>query len=124
MLSMKRFRLVFGIIYIISALVVLYFSIDILLNTEAYLSKVKLSAYIKFPKYVMTVFLTLSLMMILEFVMDQFSISKEKGKISSLENEVLQLKAKLYDKAQTELPEAVEQEADDSVAADEEDKDD
>ncbi len=72
----------------------------------------------------MSVFLTLSIMMILEFIMDQFSISKEKGRINALENEVMQLKAKLYDKGQKEIPENVGSEVSESVNGEEEEEDD
>lgn len=99
-----------------------YISIDILLNTEEYLSKVKLSSYVKFPKYITIVFLALSIMMILEFIMDQLSIKKEKGRINRLENEILELKAKLYDQSQIKLLEKSESKINDSVNGDNEEK--
>ena len=61
---MQRFKLVFHIIYVLIAVVIMYFSVDILLNTEQYLSKIKLSSYIKFPRYDMGLFLFLSFLMI------------------------------------------------------------
>ena len=81
-------------------LVILYFSVDILMNTEQYLSKIKLSSYIKFPKYVMGIFLFVSILMAIEYVMQQIRIHKLKGEIGDLENEVTELKAKLYDQSQ------------------------
>lgn len=70
----------------------------------------------------MAAFLMLSSMMILEFIIDQFSIKREKGKINRLENEILGLKAKLYDKSQRKLPEKSESEINDSVKGDNEEK--
>ena len=99
---MKRFKLIFHIIYIIITLVVMYFSIDILFNTEAYLSKIKLSSYIKFPKYVMGIFLFISILMAVEYVLQQLRIRQIKQGAEELEREIVALKAKLYDKGQQE----------------------
>ncbi len=99
---MKRFKLIFHIIYVIIALAVLYFSIDVLMNTEQYLSKIKLSSYIRFPRYIMIVFLILSIVMITEFVLERFNTYKIKEGIGDLEDEVISLKAKLYDQSQQE----------------------
>ncbi|WP_436514660.1 hypothetical protein [Ekhidna sp. To15] len=117
---MQRFKLIFHIIYVVIALVIMYFSVDILLNTEQYLSKIKLSSYIKFPKYVMALFLFISILMAIEFVMQQLRIRSIKNGIEDLEAEVVELKAKLYDKGQEEndLP------AEDEALQSEEDEDD
>ena len=121
---MKRFKLIFHIIYIVITLLVMYFSIDILLNTEAYLSKVKLSAYIKFPKYVMGIFLFISILMITEYIMQQLRIRKVKEGMQGLENEIKELKAKLYDQGQISLPEEVDEAEDESVSEEDENPDD
>ena len=102
----------------------MYFSIDILLNTEAYLSKVKLSAYIKFPKYVMGIFLFISILMITEYIMQQLRIRKVKEGMQGLENEIKELKAKLYDQGQISLPEEVDSVEDESVSDEDENPDD
>lgn len=99
---MKRFKLIFHAIYIMIFLIILYFSVDILMNTEQYLSKIKLSSYIKFPKYVMGIFLFVSILMAIEYIMQQMRIHKLKNDIGDLESEVTELKAKLYDKSQEE----------------------
>ncbi|WP_370088670.1 hypothetical protein [Ekhidna sp.] len=99
---MQRFKLIFHIVYVVIALVIMYFSVDILMNTEEYLSKVKLSSYIKFPRYVMGLFFFLSILMITEYVMQQLKIRSIKGGIEDLEDEIKDLKAKLYDKSQSE----------------------
>ncbi|MEQ9468968.1 MAG: hypothetical protein RLN88_16280 [Ekhidna sp.] len=100
---MKRFKLIFHIIYVVIALVIMYFSVDIMLNTEQYLSKIKLSSYIKFPRYVMGLFFFLSILMMIEYVMQQLRIRNIKGDIEDLKSEVTGLKAKLYDKSQANL---------------------
>jgi len=79
------------------------------MNTEQYLSKIKLSSYIKFPKYVTILFLIIAILMAVEYVMQQIRIHKLKGDIDDLEDEVVGLKAKLYDKAQEEEGEASEE---------------
>lgn len=100
---MKNFKLIFHILYVLSAILVMYFSIDILINTEAYISKVKLSTYITFPKYVMGIFLFLSVLMAVEFVLFQMHMYRTKGGQGSLEKEIVALKAKLYDKHEAEI---------------------
>lgn len=117
---MQRFRLIFHIFYVILALVIMYFSVDILLHTEQYLSKIKLSSYIKFPRYVMGVFLFISILMMIEFVLQQLKIRNIKTGIEDLESEIVELKAKLYDKSQEE-PEMPD---DEDEADDDEDDDD
>ena len=121
---MKRFKIIFHIVYILITLVVMYFTIDILMNTEAYLSKVKLSAYIKFPKYIMGIFLFLSVLMIVEYVMQQLRIRNIKSNIEGLENQVKELKAKLYDQGQTEISEISYSETDETVSEEDEEDDD
>ena len=121
---MKRFKLIFHIIYILITLLVMYFSVDILMNTEAYLSKVKLSAYIKFPKYIMGVFLFISVLMTTEYIMQQLRIRNIKSGIVDLENEVKELKAKLYDRGQSEPAENTDSEVDESVSEEESENDD
>lgn len=100
---MKRFKLIFHIVYVLIALVIMYFSVDILLNTEQYLSKIKLSSYIKFPRYVMGLFLFISILMVIEFVIQQIKIHGIKSGVEELKEEIKDLKAKLYDKSQEEL---------------------
>lgn len=117
---MQRFRLIFHITYVVITLVIMYFSVDILLHTEQYLSKIKLSSYIKFPKYVMALFLVISIMMIIEFVMQQLKIRSIKSEREDLEGEIVALKAKLYDKSQEEAEPPAE---DDNQDVEEEEED-
>ena len=83
----------------------LYFAIDVLMNTEQYLSKIKLSSYIKFPRYVMIAFLVIALLMIIEFILERFTVYQAKEGIGELENEIIRLKAKLYDKSEVDTEE-------------------
>ena len=100
------------------ALVIMYFSVDILLHTEQYLSKIKLSSYIKFPRYVMALFLFVSILMMIEFILQQLRIRSIKNGIEDLEGEIVELKAKLYDKSQEE-PEIPEEESEEEEEDDE-----
>ncbi|MEM9895057.1 MAG: hypothetical protein AAF789_01695 [Bacteroidota bacterium] len=110
---MKKFKTIFHIIYVIIALVVLYFSIDILLNLEAYLSKVKLSSYVKFPRYIMIVFLMLSLFMLIGFILERLNVLRIKSGISDKDNEIVRLKAKLFDQSEQAPALKAPEEADD-----------
>ena len=105
---MKRFKLIFHAVYILITITLIYFSIDILMNTEAYLSKIKLSSYIKFPRYVMMLFLFISILMGIEYVMQQMRIYQIKQGMQDLKDEIVALKAKLYDKSQDEIREEME----------------
>lgn len=120
---MQRFKLIFHIVYVIIALVIMYFSVDILLNTEQYLSKIKLSSYIKFPRYVMGLFLFISILMMIEFVLQQLKIRTIKSGIDDLKDEIVELKAKLYDKSQEEELNVSVEEEDSGEEEEDEDED-
>lgn len=118
---MQRFKLIFHIIYVVIALVIMYFSVDILLNTEQYLSKIKLSSYIKFPRYVMGMFLFISILMMIEFILQQLRIRSIKNGIDDLKDEIVELKAKLYDKSQEEPEVSLDEEAEEESEEEDED---
>jgi cell division protein FtsL len=120
---MKRFKLIFQIFYVLIALSVLYFSIDVLINTEQYLSKIKLSSYIRFPKYVMIAFLIVSIMMIVSFVLERFNVYKIKEGIEDMEEEIIHLKAKLYDQSESDEGDDDEEQDDDGDDSDDDDED-
>lgn len=93
---MKRFRLIFYICYVLIAIVVLHLSFDVLLHTQDYLAKIKLSAYLKFPKYLMAAFLFLSMLMLVEFTLQittQYQLRKKAGALEK-ENEALKARLK------------------------------
>lgn len=119
---MKRFKLIFHISYVLIALVILYFSIDVLANTNEYLSKIKLSQYITFPKYVMIAFLVISIIMLTEFILERFNVYRVKEGIEDLEHEIVRLKAKLYDQGQEE--EGEDEEVEEVADEEDEEKDD
>ena len=72
----------------------------------------------------MGIFLFISVLMIVEYVMQQLRIKSIKDGIEDLKEEVKELKAKLYDKGQGILPEELESEEGDSVSEEEDDPDD
>ncbi len=121
---MKRFKLIFHISYVIIALFILYFSIDVLVNTNEYLSKIKLSQYIEFPRYVMIAFLALSIIMITEFILERFNVYRIKEGIEDMEHEIVKLKAKLYDQSQEENDEGDDKEIEIEVEDENEEDDD
>ena len=99
---MKKFKLIFHISYVIIAMMTLYLSIDILMNTETYLSKIELFAYRKYLAYTMMIFLGLSLIMIVEFILERLNVYQIKEGVEELEDENVRLKAKLYDQSEEE----------------------
>ena len=86
------------------ALVILYFSVDVLLNTQEYLSQIKLSSYIKFPRYVMISFLVISILMIAEFTLERFAAYQSKSEVAKLRSEITDLKAKLQGQSNEVIP--------------------
>ena len=68
----------------------------------------------------MGLFLFVSILMMTEFVLQQLKIRSIKSGIEDLENEIVELKAKLYDKSQeeTELPDAGEEDEEESEEED------
>ncbi len=98
---MKKFKRIFYPIYLIFALGMGYFSIDSLLNMQS-----TLTWYAeKFPEnggpyWVMILFLILALLMITEMIVENIHLKNVKEEIPELEDEIVRLKAKLYDKSE------------------------
>ena len=90
---MKRFKLIFHISYVIIALMLMYFSIDIMTNMEAYLDKIKLSTYLRFPKYVMAAFLVISILMVTAFILERVQAYRLQKTIKGLRKEITDLRA-------------------------------
>ncbi|MEP2608707.1 MAG: hypothetical protein ABJH57_02670, partial [Cyclobacteriaceae bacterium] len=103
---MRKFKLFFYPIYIIITLVVLYFSVDIMVNIEEYKADITFSDLKKAPVYLLSLFIFLCLFMLTELVVENTHIISLKNKVKQAEQEVLSLKARLYDKSQTVEPEA------------------
>lgn len=98
---MRKFKLFFYPIYLIATFVALYYSIDILSNMDAYKERLDMSfAMRKLPTYLMITFIVLCMLMLIELVTENFHIINLKRKARNAEEEVLRLKAKLYDESQ------------------------
>ncbi len=67
----------------------------------------------------MGLFLFISILMMIEFVMQQLRIRSIKGGFEDLEDEIKDLKAKLYDKSQEESDASFEDVADEESEEDE-----
>ncbi|MEP4532351.1 MAG: hypothetical protein ABJ004_04645 [Cyclobacteriaceae bacterium] len=103
---MRKFKLFFYPLYIIITLVVLYFSVDIMVNIEEYKADITFSDLKKAPVYLLSLFIFLCIFMLTELVVENTHIISLKNKVKQAEQEVLNLKARLYDKSQTveEMP--------------------
>ena len=111
---MRKFKLFFYPIYLIAAFLVLYYSIDILTNMESYKERIDMTfALRKLPVYLMTAFILLSVLMLVELVAENFQIISMKRKVKKAEEEVLKYKAKLYDQSQVETDDDDDEEDDD-----------
>lgn len=97
---MKKFKTFFYPLYILVILVVLYFTIDIILHKEAYMTKLDFSIIKKLPGYTIVLLLFLSTLMTIELVAENLHVLNLRRKLNAKEKEVLDLKAKLYDKSQ------------------------
>lgn len=102
---MKKFKIFFYPIYLLIAIVALYYSIDILANQQEYMEKVNDFATLrKLPQYLLTVVLIVSLLMLIEVVVENVHLFRLRKKVSQAEEELLKLKAKLYDQAGESSP--------------------
>ena len=119
---MKKTKLIFHILYVVITLFIFYFSIDILLNTEQYIAKIKFTSYIKLPRYAVLLLLFLSILMIVEFGLERIHAYQIKDGISDLKEEILSLKSRLHDIEYKKNDEEDEDEDDDDN--DKEDDDD
>ena len=134
---MKKFKIFFYPIYLLIAIVALYYSIDILTHQQEYMEKVNDFATLrKLPQYLLTIVLIVSILMLIELVVENVHLYRLRKKVSHAEEELLKLKAKLYDQSGSEtkqdtLPQAKDPEAEsgdeeqenDYLLDDEEEKD-
>lgn len=96
---MKKFKVFFYPFYLIIAFLVLYYSIDILANMDAYKEKVDFSTLRKLPEYLLYLLLIVSVLMITEIISENVHILNLKKKVKKAEEEVLKLKARIYDRS-------------------------
>jgi hypothetical protein len=98
---MKKFKLIFYPIYLIVVTIVIYYSVDMLQNMDEYLTDLLRNGHLsKVPKYSLSVFLALASLMVVELIVENVHVFLLKGRAEKAEKEVLELKAKLYDKSQ------------------------
>jgi|GEM_PF-1180329 len=111
---MKKFKLIFYPIYIVAVLLVIIFGLEILFNMETYKEKFYSNLFsqsgsnlwsLKYiPYYLMGIFLFLGSLMSVEWIIENFQIMDLRRKLKKAEEEVLQYKAKLYDRSQEPAP--------------------
>ena len=97
---MKKFKLFFYPIYLIFALGMIYFSFDSLLNMEPMLNWLNEKFTLENqPIWIMSLLLFLGTLMVTEMIIENIQIKQVKEEIPDLEEEIVRLKAKLYDQA-------------------------
>lgn len=112
---MRKFKLFFYPIYLITALVVVYFSFDILVNLDAYKEDITLEDFTfytkKVPVYITSAFIFIGLLMLVEIVSENLQIMRLKSRLKKAEEETTKYKAKLFDQSETsQTPKAIEEE--------------
>jgi cell division protein FtsL len=98
---MKQFKRIFYPVYLIMTVWMIYFTIDSLTNIEQTLAwfNEKFSEQ-NGPFWVMVLYLVMSLLMLIEIVAENVHIHRLKSEIPDLEEEIVRLKAKLFDKGE------------------------
>ncbi len=77
----------------------------------------------KLPQYLLTVVMIISLMMLIEITVENVHLFRARKKVAAAEDELLKLKAKLYDKSDTEPVKAITKTVDDSDEGKDEEED-
>ncbi|MFT6882444.1 MAG: hypothetical protein ACI83W_001516 [Marinoscillum sp.] len=121
---MKKFKLIFYPIYIVAALLILIFGLEILANMESYKEKFYSNLFsqsgsnlwsLKYiPYYLMGIFLFLGTLMSIEWILENFQLMELRRKLKKAEGEVLHYKAKLYDLTQKPIEEEEPEEKEES----------
>ncbi|XOV92497.1 MAG: hypothetical protein ACFHWX_20115 [Bacteroidota bacterium] len=97
---MKKFKIFFYPIYLLIAAVAFYYSIDILTHQQEYMERINDFATLrKLPQYLLTVVLIISLLMVIELILENIHLFRMRKKVAEAEEQVLKLKAKLYDES-------------------------
>lgn len=121
---MRNFKLIFKIIYVIVALVTIYFSFDILLNLDSYKEDITLEDFSfytkKVPVYVTSLFIFLGVLMLVEIISENLLIMRLRAKLKKAEEETMKYKARLFDQSE-ETPKALPTDLDDEEQDSEDD---
>jgi hypothetical protein len=121
---MKKFKLFFYPIFLITAVLVLYFSLDIIINMDDYLDKIDFATLRKLPNYALGGFVFIAVLMLAEFTLENLQMIQLRKKVKEAEKEVINLKAKLYDQNERATPTLDLPESFDIPEEDDEDDDD
>lgn len=120
---MRKFKLFFYPIYLITAFTVLYFSFDFLVNMDAYKENIHPFEDLKYytttiPTYALSGFIFLVVLMLVELIAENIQIINLKRRVKKAEEETMRYKAKLYDRTEEEtnrlmIPEEEDNDEDD-----------
>lgn len=116
---MKKFKQIFYPIYILFALGFVYIAIDSLLNMEENLNWFDVNfIQRRQPYWVMFFILVLGILMLIELIAENIHIKNIKSGIGDLEDEIVRLKAKLFDQMEGEEDDEPEEDEEDQVEED------
>ena len=118
---MKRFKTFFYPIYIVVIVLVLLIALNIYDALELFKRWGWFKYFSDLPFMARDLLVFLAALMSIELIIENISIFGSRGKHRSLEQEIIELKAKLYDKSQEEQEEDAGEENDDD---DDNEKDD
>lgn len=114
---MKKFKQIFYPIYILAVIFVLLVSFNIYDSLELFKKWGWFRYFSDLPYMVRDLMVFLSLLMVVELVLENIQMIRLKGKISEMEDEITRLKARLFDKSEEqklqEEPEEDEEKDDD-----------
>ncbi len=116
---MKKFKTFFYPIYVIVIIMVLMISFNIYDSLELFKRWGWFKYFSDLPFMIRNLMVFLTFLMAIEIVIENISLLQTRSRNRSLEREVVDLKAKLYDKAQGE--EEDEEEGEDDEEEDDED---
>lgn len=122
---MKKFKQIFYPIYILLSLGFVYIAIDSLLNMNENLIWFDVNfIQRRQPYWVMFFVLLLGVFMLIEIIAENIHLRNVKSGIEDLEEEIVRLKAKLFDQMEGEYEEDESEEDDDELDEEDEENDD
>jgi hypothetical protein len=109
---MKKFKSIFYPIYLIMTLWMIYFTLDSMMNIEDTMTwfNEKFSEQ-SGPFWVLMLYFVMSVLMLIELVAENIHLRELKSEIPDLQDEIVRLKAKLFDKGEGEEDEQEEDES-------------